>query len=81
VTVLDRPSPQLARLDRQREIKRARDRRHRQRRAAGVVVVSIPVDSEIVCWLRRTQWLTGPCEGPAELADALTRLLADAVRR
>jgi hypothetical protein len=76
--MLDRP----AELERQarRRLYRERQRRHRQREAAGVVMVTIPVDCEIVAWLRRTQWLTGPVEGHAEIADALTRLLEDSAR-
>jgi hypothetical protein len=68
-------------LDSRRDRKRARDRRHRRRRAAGVVVVAVPIGCETVDWLRRTQWLTGPSEGHAEIADALERLLSDAARR
>jgi hypothetical protein len=63
-----------------RQQHRERQRRHRRREADGVVMVTIPVDCEIVAWLRRTQWLTGPLEGQSEIADALTRLLEDAAR-
>ena len=43
-------------------------------------MVTIPVDCEIVAWLRRTQWLVGEREGQAEIADALSRLIADAAQ-
>lgn len=59
---------------------RERQRRHRRREAARVVMVTIPVSDDVVCWLRRTQWLTGPSEGHAEIADALSRLIEDAAR-
>jgi hypothetical protein len=72
--MLDRPA------ELERQARRRLYRRHRQREAAGVVMVTIPVDCEIVAWLRRTQWLTGPVEGHAEIADALTRLLEDSAR-
>lgn len=65
---------------RERHAARMRQRRHRRRAAAGVVMVAIPVGDDVVCWLRRTQWLTGPLEGQAEIADALSRLLEDAAR-
>jgi hypothetical protein len=80
--MLDRPRPaQLERQTRRRQQRRDRQRRHRQLRAAGVVVVRIPIDCEIVGWLRRTQWLVGEREGVGEIADALLRLLADSARR
>ncbi len=73
--MLDRPD-QAHRRQQYRE----RQRRHRRREAAGVVMVTIPVDCEIVAWLRRTQWLVGEREGQAEIADALSRLIADAAQ-
>ena len=79
--MLDRPAQELERQARQRRLQhRERQRRHRRREAQGVVMVHIPVDCEIVAWLRRTQWLVGESEGADEIADALSRLIADAAR-
>jgi hypothetical protein len=77
--VLDRPA-QLERQARRRLQKRQRDRRHRARLRDGITMVTIAVDCEVVGWLRRTQWLTGPREGRAEIEDALSRLLQDSAR-
>jgi hypothetical protein len=78
--MLDRPA-ELERQARRRLQKQARDRRHRRRLAEGVVMATVAIDPEVVAWLRRTQWLVGPREGRAEVADALSRLLQDAARR
>jgi hypothetical protein len=76
--VLERPVSQAAR---RLALRRERDRRWRQRAAAGQCCVTVSIDTAVVNMLVRARWLE-PREvfSRAELADAISKMLHEASR-
>jgi hypothetical protein len=57
---------------------RRRQQRYRERLKAGLISISLDVDSKVVDWLMRTKWLCKrDYHSRAEIAAAVAALLAD----
>jgi hypothetical protein len=74
--VLERPASRAAELRRAR--RREQKRRERQRERNGIEVFALPLPSaELIAFLRRHEWLTGPDETKPAIIDALRRHILD----